>query len=77
MRIGRLSKFLNAICLFALGRKAAFSVYTWIRHAVDREFDGELHAARYAGCTGIIQQFTFRYEKNSDVTTVRKEEEDA
>ncbi len=57
-------KVANCVALFAYGRTACVPVDVWISRAISRDCAGESPFELYGGNAGIMQQYTFYYEKN-------------
>lgn len=57
-------KVANCISLFGLGHKEAFPRDVWINRIIDKYYSGEFDTSRFAGFSGVIQQYMFYYERS-------------
>jgi len=58
-------KVAACILLYGLGRKGAFPRDVWVRRIEESHFGGHFPDERYPDCAGILQQWMFRYERNT------------
>ncbi len=60
-------KVADCICLFALHKMDAFPVDTHIRKVLEREYPQGFPFEKYAGFSGVLQQYIFYYDlKNAE-----------
>lgn len=63
-------KVADCICLFALHQMDAFPVDTHIQKVLDARYGGKFPFEKYSGCAGVMQQYIFYYDLNSNAETV-------
>jgi N-glycosylase/DNA lyase len=59
-------KVANCIALFGLHKVDAFPIDVWIKRIIDERYGGNFDKTRFSEYAGIVQQYMFFYQKNSN-----------
>lgn len=59
-------KVADCVCLYGLGLKDAFPMDVWVKRILSRHYEGVFPLMRYEGFSGVLQQWMFYYERETE-----------
>ncbi|MDR3030846.1 MAG: hypothetical protein LBU35_00470 [Holosporales bacterium] len=57
-------KVANCIALFGLHKIEAFPIDIWIKHIIEKQYNGNFDIKRFESYAGIVQQYMFYYQRS-------------